>query len=125
MLLILFRNYTFHHDYHSHGGYLCPSDVSYAQPKRGLTINDEWKVIVNLPDDHSHGYEKYKQTIRLEQCYYPNSPCSYLSPSITTSCKQKHNFVSLLAYTAAQGLHMDTFKLPVACSCFIKRAKEY
>ena len=117
---LYFSNYTYNPDYSASGGYLCPSDIRYSQPKRGLTSTGEWKVIVNLPDDQSQGYEKYRQTVRLEQCHYPSSPCSYLATSITSSCIQKHNYISLLAYTAKQGLHMDTFKLPVACSCFIK-----
>ena len=118
---IFYSNYTYNHDYHSNGGYLCPSDINYSRPKRRLTTRGEWKVIVNLPDEHIHGYERYRQTIRLEQCHYPSSPCSYVSKSVSSSCIQKHNFVSMLAYTAKQGLHMETFRFPVACSCFIKR----
>merc|ERR1711981_557812 len=53
--------------------------------------------VVNLPDEyyaqgHGVGYEGYTQ---------------------------KHNFVRLLAYTYEDGLHIDSFKMPVACSCHI------
>ena len=76
--------------------------------------------------------------LRLEQCSQPGAPCSYLSPALPSSCLQKHNFVRLLAYTFdqvrevqmqgnlrshclihLQGLHIDSFKLPVACSCHV------
>ena len=117
----MFRNYSYNEDYKSHGGYLCPSDITYGQPKRGRTTKGEWKVIVNLPDEHIHGYERYRQTVRLEQCHYPSAPCSYMSKEIQSSCMQKHNFISLLSYTAKLGFHMDTYRLPVACSCFIRR----
>ena len=32
---------------------------------------------------------------------------------------QKHNFVRLLAYTYEEGLHIDSFKLPISCSCHL------
>merc|ERR1712126_772902 len=70
------------------------------------------------------GYEKYTQTQRLEQCMYPSAPCSYIDQTkLASQCLQKHNFVRLLAYTYEDGLHIDSFKLPVACSCHVGRRK--
>merc|ERR550539_1936005 len=107
------------------GGYLCPSDIYYGRPKRAINTYGKWKVIVNLPDEYyakgyGKGYEKYTQTQRLEQCMYPSAPCSYIDAhKLASQCLQKHNFVRLLAYTYEDGLHIDSFKMPVACSCHI------
>lgn len=38
---------------------------------------------------------------------------------------QKHNFVRLLAYTYEEGLHIDSFKLPVSCSCHVSQPRHY
>ena len=59
------------------------------------------------------------QTQRLEQCMYPGAPCSFIDPHFNSGCLQKHNFVRLLAYTYEEGLHIDSFKLPIACSCHL------
>ena len=51
---------------------------------------------------------------------YPSAPCSYIDANkLSSQCLQKHNFVRLLAYTYEDGLHIDSFKMPVACSCHI------
>lgn len=41
-------------------GYMCPSTVKYAKPKRARTTAGAWKYIVNTGD--------YSQTLRLEIC---------------------------------------------------------
>lgn len=119
-----FNGYSYSTDYYKEGGYLCPSDIFYGRPKRAANTYGKWKVIVNLPDEYyakgfGVGYEKYTQTQRLEQCMYPGAPCSYLDPHYPSSCLQKHNFVRLLAYTYQEGLHIDSFKLPISCSCHL------
>jgi len=48
------------------GGYICPSLVSYVQPRRARNIDGLWKVILNLRERYK-GLE-YKQNVRLEQC---------------------------------------------------------
>merc|ERR1711970_5668 len=45
-------------------GYICPSDVVYATPKRAQNVEGKWRVIVN--DVHY-----YSQTARLETCLSP------------------------------------------------------
>ena len=32
------------------GGFLCPSEIKYAKPKRGKTAQGVWKDIVNVQD---------------------------------------------------------------------------
>ena len=88
------------------------------------------KVIVNLPDEYyaqgyGSGYEAYTQTQRLEQCMYPGAPCSFIDPHYHSACLQKHNFVRLLCYTYEEGLHIDSFKLPISCSCHLSQPSHY
>ena len=54
-------------------GYLCPSEVLYAMPKRARNVNGDWRVIVN----NAH---YYTQTTRLETCLTPDSACRLLAP---------------------------------------------
>ena len=35
-------------------------------------------------------------------------------------CIQKYNNVRLLAWTDERGIHLDIFRLPVACSCHFR-----
>lgn len=49
-------------DFGGEGGYMCPSSVKYARPKRARTTSGQWKYIVNAGD--------YTQTLRLEMCLY-------------------------------------------------------
>nr|XP_040574366.1 LOW QUALITY PROTEIN: uncharacterized protein LOC121123311 [Lepeophtheirus salmonis] len=122
--------YTYSDDYYKDGGYICPSDIYYGRPKRAVNTYGHWKVIVNLLDEHYVGgyakyHEKYTQTQRLEQCIYPSAPCSYIDHKYHSSCLQKFNFVRMLAYTYEEGLHIDAFKLPIACSCHVSKPNHY
>jgi len=125
-----YKGYKYSAEYYKDGGYLCPSDIFYGRPKRAANTYGAWKVIVNLPDEYyaagyGAGYEKYTQTQRLEQCMYPGAPCSFIDQHYHSACIQKHNFVRLLAYTYQEGLHIDSFKLPVACSCHLSQPHHY
>lgn len=42
------------------GGFMCPSTVKYARPKRARATSGLWKYIVNTGE--------YTQTLRLEMC---------------------------------------------------------
>ena len=53
-------------DTHSAGGYICPSLVSYVQPRRARNTDGLWKVVLNLRERYK-GVD-YKQNVRLEQC---------------------------------------------------------
>jgi len=61
-----------------------------------------------------------KHTTIIFNYRYPSAPCSYIDHKVYSQCLQKHNFVRLLAYTYEEGLHIDSFKMPVACSCHIE-----
>ncbi|XP_076059445.1 neurotrophin 1-like isoform X1 [Oratosquilla oratoria] len=96
-------------------GYICPSDVAYAMPKRAQNVDGKWRVIVN--DVHY-----YTQTARLETCLYPEAACRALAPCYQSHCTQKYIYHRLLSYDpcdAYKGLFIDIYKLPSACSCHV------
>ncbi|XP_053633969.1 uncharacterized protein [Cherax quadricarinatus] len=96
-------------------GYICPSHVAYARPRRAQNVEGQWRVIVN--DVHY-----YTQTARLETCLYPNAACRALSPCYKSSCVQKYAYHRLLSFDPCdhyKGLFIDIYKLPSACSCHI------
>lgn len=53
-------------EYYKDGGYICPSYVSYVQPRRAKSSSGIWKVIINLRERFKG--QEYKQTIRIEEC---------------------------------------------------------
>jgi len=132
-----YTGYSYNSEYYKNGGYICPSDIYYSRPRRAMNTYGKWKVLVNVDTpkhghgnghkhSHGHGHSKhYTQTLRLEQCIYPNAPCSYIDSHYYSRCLQKHNFIRLVAWTYEEGLHVDTFKLPVACSCHIQQPAHY
>ncbi|XP_018009312.1 uncharacterized protein LOC108666882 [Hyalella azteca] len=101
-----------HRDFGGEGGYLCPSEVKYAKPKRARNSKGEWKFVVNM--------EKYTQTIRMEKCIKPGGACSYVSHHYRATCNQVHNYQRLLSWEKKRGLHMDIFKVPSSCTCHIQ-----
>lgn len=105
-------------DYYKDGGYICPSTVSYVQPRRAKNTEGNWKVILNLRERYKG--QDYKQNIRLEQCMYAGRECSFTSAFYNSECVQKSNNHRLLAWTEDKGIHLDVFKLPVACSCHFR-----
>jgi len=96
-------------------GYICPSEVLYATPKRARNTEGHWRVIVN--DVHY-----YTQTARLETCLYPGAACRGLAPCFGSSCTQKSVYHRLLSWDPCnpyKGLFIDVYKLPSACSCYL------
>eukprot|EP00096_Caligus_rogercresseyi_P004564 TRINITY_DN188_c0_g1_i1.p2 TRINITY_DN188_c0_g1~~TRINITY_DN188_c0_g1_i1.p2 ORF type:complete len:223 (-),score=68.17 TRINITY_DN188_c0_g1_i1:285-953(-) len=96
-------------------GYLCPSDVKYAMPRRASNVNGEWRVIVN----HVH---YYTQTTRFETCLFPDSACRLLAPCYKSKCTQKYVYQRMVSYDPCdpyKGLFIDIYKFPSACSCHI------
>ncbi|XP_032795277.2 neurotrophin 1 [Daphnia magna] len=96
-------------------GYICPSDVIYARPKRALNVEGEWRVIVQ---DVAY----YTQTQRVETCLFAGASCRTLAPCHRSSCVQKYVYHRMLSFdpcNAQRGLFIDIYKLPSACSCRI------
>ncbi|KAF2361974.1 Spaetzle [Trinorchestia longiramus] len=96
-------------------GYICPSDVTYAMPKRARNVEGKWRVIVN---DVHH----YTQTARLETCLYPDAACRALAPCYQSHCTQKFVYHRMMSYDPCdpyKGLFIDIYQLPSACSCYV------
>ncbi|XP_037775699.1 protein spaetzle 3-like [Penaeus monodon] len=96
-------------------GYICPSEVVYAMPKRAQNVDGKWRVIVN--DIHY-----YSQTARLETCLFPEAACRALAPCYQSHCTQKSVYHRLLSYDPCdpyKGLFIDIYKMPSACSCHL------
>ncbi|GAU97248.1 hypothetical protein RvY_08576-2 [Ramazzottius varieornatus] len=93
-------------------GYVCHSVIHYARIMRAKNHRGQWRVIVNIPG--------HTQTSRIEECTKPLERCHYISPKLNSACIQKWNFQRLLAWDKYNGFEMDIFRLPVACSCFIR-----
>ncbi|OQV14731.1 hypothetical protein BV898_11103 [Hypsibius exemplaris] len=112
----VYSNYVFRDDYYKEGGYVCPAFIEYTSLFQATNARGEWQYIVNL--------KPWTQTVRLEQCFYPLAPCSFMSPSFKTQCVQKYSYQRLIAYEPhGRGLYTDIFRLPTACSCFIRPLK--
>jgi hypothetical protein len=76
--MICTRGHRYNTDYYRSGGYVCPSLVNYARPKRAQNVRGHWKVIVNLADEQNipPEYRRFTQTHRIEQCTWVCGPFS-------------------------------------------------
>jgi len=99
-------------DFASDGGFLCPSAIRYARPRRARNSKGEWKTVVNV--------DKFTQTVRMEKCHKPGGACSYVSHHYQAMCNQVYNYQRLLSWEEKRGLHMDIFKVPTCCTCHIQ-----
>eukprot|EP00093_Oithona_nana_P004861 04861.XXX_159267_158449_1 [CDS] Oithona nana genome sequencing. len=93
---------------------LCPTRVELAKPRRLLNTDKKWRVIVNIGP-------KFQQTVRLETCLQ-TSCGALLPPCYGSICVQKYAYHRLLSYdpcSPEKGLFIDTYRLPIACSCAI------
>ncbi|XP_076315529.1 uncharacterized protein LOC143228084 [Tachypleus tridentatus] len=99
-------------DYGPEGGFVCPSEIVYAKPKRARNPRGEWKVIVNVGD--------FTQTVRMEKCLMPGSKCSYVSNHFVSNCLQIYNYQRLVVFDKKKGLYTDIFRIPSGCSCYIR-----
>lgn len=125
---------------------MCKSLVYLGQPRRARNLLGQWKVVVNLPG-HKYRGIAISQMVRIEECSRPNSECQAPSPvpvasstqptsparvqgagaaaAVTglprTRCLQHYENQRLLSWSHQQGLHLDIFRVPSACSCHIRR----
>ncbi|KAL7644058.1 UNVERIFIED_CONTAM: hypothetical protein RMT77_004870 [Armadillidium vulgare] len=95
-------------------GYICPSNVTYGRPVRGINARGEWKYILNDGDF-------YSQTLRIETCLFTNTPCRMIAPCFKSRCVQKYSYHRLLSFdpcNPSKGLYTEIFRFPSACSCY-------
>lgn len=113
---------------------MCRSSIYMAQPRRAKNLIGQWKVVVNLPG-HKYRGTAVSQMVRIEECSRPNSECaappgqaSILrgqagAPSLLpkSRCLQHYENQRMVAWSSQQGIHVDIFRVPIACSCHIRR----
>lgn len=113
---------------------MCRALVFMAQPRRARSLAGQWKVVVNLPG-HKYRGIAVSQMVRVEECSRPNGECAAGSPAPQSGaggaqpaaglprsrCLQQYENQRLLAWSHQQGLHLDIFRVPAACSCHIRR----
>lgn len=115
---------------------MCRSSSYIAQPRRARNLLGHWKVVINLPG-HMYRGTPVSQMVRVEECYRSGSQCntpsapasalgrSLVSPSTSSlpksHCLQHYESQRLVAWSKQQGLHLDIFRVPIACSCHIRR----
>ncbi|XP_067138184.1 uncharacterized protein [Centruroides vittatus] len=102
-------------DYGVRGGFVCPSEITYSKPHRAKNTEGKWKVIINVAE--------FTQMLRLEKCLRPGGSCNYVSEQFQSTCSQIYSYHRLMVFDKQKGLHVDVFKMPTGCSCFIKGSK--
>lgn len=115
---------------------MCRSSIYMAQPRRAKNLIGQWKVVVNLPG-HKYRGTAVSQMVRVEECSRPNSECAappgqvsnlrgqagQSGPSLLpkSRCLQHYENQRMVAWSSQQGIHVDIFRVPIACSCHIRR----
>ncbi len=98
--------------------YLCPSEIDYVQPLRGLNSMGKWKVIVNKV---RAGYGvTLTQNARFEECTTSGQKCPLVPQDYQTRCIQKATYQRFLVYDPYDEyspFSIDSFKVPTACGC--------
>ena len=62
----------------------------------------------------------------MEKCIKPNSRCNYISsPSFNSRCAQVHSIHRLMVFEKGKGFHIDTFRIPTACTCHVNKRITY
>ncbi|XP_003738925.1 uncharacterized protein LOC100906390 [Galendromus occidentalis] len=92
----------------------CSAETNLIRPMRAKNTKGMWKVIVNV-DTPLNG-QQYKQLIHTETCRKTGAQCHASRKSV---CVQKFTMHRLAAWSPQEGLHMDSFRFPIACSCLL------
>ena len=116
---------------------LCKSKITLVQPRRAKNIQGQWKVVVNFPNGDRFRGISLSQPVRIEECNQQNNECggttsggdnnnissnkNLISPIPKTRCLQQYGDHRLVAWSSQRGLHVDMFRLPVSCSCHLKK----
>lgn len=95
---------------------LCNSIEKIIYPKVGLTIDNDWKYIVNQKNS--------TQGVRIELCETPETRCSNalsFPNSYEPVCKQHYIYRQLVGVDEDGSVGKDLFKLPSCCQCVLRR----
>ncbi|XP_055340050.1 uncharacterized protein LOC129589356 [Paramacrobiotus metropolitanus] len=98
---------------------ICESDIELVRPGYAKTIKDQWRAVLQLPD--------VTQTVRVERCLRPNTPCRHVPGCYETNCKQRYSYVRLLVFDPCNkftGPSYEMFRIPTACDCQMSPPKK-
>lgn len=98
-------------------GELCTVEKHIIYPKKGVTINDDWKFIIQTADG--------KQGVLVEKCGEQRQ-CSHgaaFAPNgFTAVCKQHYVYRRMLsAGPNGDAFTVDYFQMPSCCKCVLQR----
>ncbi|XP_050533305.1 uncharacterized protein LOC126901109 [Daktulosphaira vitifoliae] len=96
---------------------ICGSLEQIVFPEAGLTKNDEWRFIVQGPNNDNNNF---RQGIRVEKCINPGESCKFsenLPNGYTTTCVQKYIYRKLVAIKDTKEIYYESFRLPSCCAC--------
>ncbi|KAA0185531.1 hypothetical protein HAZT_HAZT003723 [Hyalella azteca] len=99
--------------------YVCPSNITYAQPFRAKNKSGKWMVIVN---NLQVNYQLLTQSVRLEECLATGESCPLIPHCYQSRCSQKFNYHRFLVYVPYDPFFpfaIESFKLPSACACHL------
>ncbi|KPU72835.1 uncharacterized protein Dana_GF22956, isoform I [Drosophila ananassae] len=98
--------------------YLCRVTPRTIYPKKGLTTNNSWELIVNT--------DEFKQAIQIEECEIPNGPCEFTDSfpnGYKSYCKQHYVTRNLVSIKDEGPLDPspESFRIPSCCKCVLKK----
>ncbi|XP_022900823.2 uncharacterized protein [Onthophagus taurus] len=96
---------------------MCSTKRITMFPKKGFTIDNHEKNIVNIPG--------YRQTVTFESCY-DGEECyvgkEYLPIGVSSSCETQFIVVRLVVVNEDDSLGLEQFSIPSGCSCMYSNA---
>ncbi|KAL5236667.1 hypothetical protein ACI65C_004077 [Semiaphis heraclei] len=95
----------------------CQSRTSVIYPEVGLTLQNEWRYIIQNP---SNDNSSIKQGILVEKCIDTRVPCTFdstLPLGYVSTCIQKYLYKRLISIEGTNEFYYDTFKMPSCCQC--------
>jgi len=119
---------------------LCYGIPKIIRPQKAKNLDDKWQWIVNIDNytqtveiEECHNFNEYEDTVtsndtvqfeeqttfdEFGSCLYSGSEGN--NPDLTV-CRQLYTEHKLLALSDEGQLIVDSFKLPSACACFVRK----
>jgi len=98
---------------------ICETDIELVRPGYAKNVKEQWRAVMQGTD--------VTQTVRVERCLRPGTPCKHVPGCYETTCKQRYSFVRLLVFDPCNkfsGPSYDMFRMPTACDCQLTPPKK-
>lgn len=97
---------------------LCQSEKTVIYPRKGVTIDNDWKFIVNQNDGRQGVLIEICKTDKETKCAFSNSfPSGYQA-----YCKQHYVYRQLVSFSESGApFEKDYFKMPSCCKCVLRQ----